>query len=152
MIVEIHHSGWKPSICSRQLYREMCTIIYEYTKIINQKELTKSTAENYYGLRQWAHIPYWICTNRFIDWGRFFPNCSVVWTCSQVGFFLAFGGSISVQVFRFSDCGEMYIESFQPEWCISSMIYSRDTPFWSETLDIVSSCLHLQIWWRVFSM
>ena len=23
-----------------------------------------------------------------------------------------------------------------PEWCISSMIYSRDTPFWSETLDM----------------
>ena len=24
----------------------------------------------------------------------------------------------------------------QPEWCISSMIYSRDTPFWSGTLNI----------------
>ena len=23
----------------------------------------------------------------------------------------------------------------QPEWCISSMIYSRDTPIWSETLE-----------------
>ena len=27
------------------------------------------------------------------------------------------------------------IESSQPEWCISSMIYSRDTPFWPGTLD-----------------
>ena len=26
------------------------------------------------------------------------------------------------------------VEGSQPEWCISSMIYSRDTPFWSETL------------------
>ena len=24
-----------------------------------------------------------------------------------------------------------HIEDFQPEWCISSRIYSRDTPFWS---------------------
>ena len=30
----------------------------------------------------------------------------------------------------------LYIEGFRPEWCISSMIYSRDTPFWSGTLDI----------------
>ena len=28
------------------------------------------------------------------------------------------------------------IEGSQPEWCISSMIYSRDTPFWSETLEL----------------
>ena len=27
-------------------------------------------------------------------------------------------------------------EGSQPEWCISSMIYSTDTPFWSETLEI----------------
>ena len=39
-----------------------------------------------------------------------------------------------------------YIEGSQPEWRISSMIYSRDTPFWSGTLDISPSChssLHL---------
>ena len=29
----------------------------------------------------------------------------------------------------------LHFEGSQPEWCISSMIYSRDTPFWSETLD-----------------
>ena len=29
-------------------------------------------------------------------------------------------------------------EGSQPEWCISSMIYSRDTPFWSGTLKIHS--------------
>ena len=28
------------------------------------------------------------------------------------------------------------IEGSRPEWCISSMIYSRDIPFWSEILDI----------------
>ena len=26
----------------------------------------------------------------------------------------------------------------RPEWCISSMIYSGDTPFWSRTLSIQS--------------
>ena len=30
----------------------------------------------------------------------------------------------------------MYFEGSQPERCISSMIYRRDTPFWSETLDL----------------
>ena len=29
------------------------------------------------------------------------------------------------------------IEGSGPEWCISSMIYSRDTPFWSETRDML---------------
>ena len=29
-----------------------------------------------------------------------------------------------------------YFEGSRPEWCISSMIYSRDTPFWLETLDL----------------
>ena len=33
---------------------------------------------------------------------------------------------------------EGQIEGSQPEWCISSMIYSGDTPFWSETLKIKS--------------
>ena len=28
------------------------------------------------------------------------------------------------------------IEGSRPEWCISSMIYGRDTPFWSGTLDM----------------
>ena len=30
----------------------------------------------------------------------------------------------------------LHIEGFRPEWWISSMIYSRDTPFWSGTLDM----------------
>ena len=31
-------------------------------------------------------------------------------------------------------CGcVLNIEGSRPEWCISSMIYSRDTPFWLET-------------------
>ena len=28
------------------------------------------------------------------------------------------------------------IEGSQPEWCISSLMYSGDTPFWSETLNM----------------
>ena len=31
---------------------------------------------------------------------------------------------------------QSHIKGSQPEWCISSMIYSRDTPFWSGTLDM----------------
>ena len=31
---------------------------------------------------------------------------------------------------------KLYIEGYRPEWCISSMIYSGDTPFWSETLEL----------------
>ena len=30
----------------------------------------------------------------------------------------------------------LHIEGFRPEWYISTMIYSCDIPFWSETLDI----------------
>ena len=29
---------------------------------------------------------------------------------------------------------QLHFEGSRPEWCISSMRYSRDTPFWSETL------------------
>ena len=36
------------------------------------------------------------------------------------------------------DKEDVDIEGSQPEWCISSMMYSGDTPFWLETLDIVS--------------
>ena len=32
--------------------------------------------------------------------------------------------------------GKAYIEGSRPEWCISSMTYSGDTPFWLETLDM----------------
>ena len=31
------------------------------------------------------------------------------------------------------------IEGSQSEWCISSIMYSRDTPFWSDTLEIIQS-------------
>ena len=30
------------------------------------------------------------------------------------------------------------IEGFRPEWYISTMTYSQDIPFWSETLNIIS--------------
>ena len=34
----------------------------------------------------------------------------------------------------------LYFEGSQPDWCISSMIYSRDTPFWSEALNLFCMC------------
>ena len=37
---------------------------------------------------------------------------------------------------------KVHIEGSRPEWCISSMIYSRDTPFWSGTLDIHLILIH----------
>ena len=33
-------------------------------------------------------------------------------------------------------CTHMHIESSRPEWCISCMLHSRDTPFWLGTLNI----------------
>ena len=30
----------------------------------------------------------------------------------------------------------LHIKGSRPEWCISSMMYSRDVPFWSETLNM----------------
>ena len=33
-------------------------------------------------------------------------------------------------------------EGFRPEWCISSMVYNRGTPFWSGTLDIIVEIYH----------
>ena len=45
-------------------------------------------------------------------------------------------------------------EGSRPEWCISSMIYSGDTPFWSETLDIYTrySSVYLNVEMRYSSM
>ena len=37
-----------------------------------------------------------------------------------------------------------YIEGSRPEWCVSSMVYSRNTPFWSGTLDMQVPCLNVQ--------
>ena len=37
------------------------------------------------------------------------------------------------------------IEGFRSEWCISSMIYSRDTPFWLGTLDIIQQASRVLI-------
>ena len=39
--------------------------------------------------------------------------------------------------------GHSHIEGSRPEWCITSMIYSGDTPFWLETLDMqITLLLH----------
>ena len=35
-----------------------------------------------------------------------------------------------------------FIMGSRPEWCISSMIYSEDTPFWSETKHVEKSFYH----------
>ena len=37
---------------------------------------------------------------------------------------------------------QLHFEGFRPEWCISNMIYSGDTPFWSETLDVMLEIHH----------
>ena len=39
---------------------------------------------------------------------------------------------------RWLRCIVLHVEGSRPEWCMSSMIYSGDTPFWSETLDMVA--------------
>ena len=40
-------------------------------------------------------------------------------------------------------------EGSRPEWCISSMLYSRDTPFWSGTLnDLLVICWWVAEWWK----
>ena len=43
---------------------------------------------------------------------------------------------LSLCVFLTFNFFALHIEGSRPEWYISSMIYSRDTPFWSETLTI----------------
>ena len=42
-------------------------------------------------------------------------------------------------------CLTSKFEGSRPEWCISSMIYSTDTPFWSETLEIVQVTTRLSL-------
>ena len=35
-----------------------------------------------------------------------------------------------------------YIKGFQPEWCISTIYHTWDTPFWLETLNMWQCCLN----------
>ena len=42
-----------------------------------------------------------------------------------------------------------YIDGFLPEWYISTMICSRDVPFWSENLDYI--CLYVHICIHAFA-
>ena len=42
---------------------------------------------------------------------------------------------VKVQMFEQESTGNN-IEGSRPQWCISRMIYSGDTPFWLETLDM----------------
>ena len=39
------------------------------------------------------------------------------------------------QLIHFLYIKELYMEGSRPEWCISSMIYRRGIPFWSEPLE-----------------
>ena len=43
-----------------------------------------------------------------------------------------------------------HIEGSRPEWCISSMIYSRDTPFWSRNPWYVTHMDQKPLWSRAF--
>ena len=36
-------------------------------------------------------------------------------------------------------CSTEHIKDFRPEWCISALIYSRDTPLWLETLSMYAA-------------
>ena len=38
----------------------------------------------------------------------------------------------------------LYFKGSRPEWCISSMIYNRDIPFWSGNLDLL--CQSVGVW------
>ena len=42
-----------------------------------------------------------------------------------------------------------YIKGFWPQWCIFTVIYSRDIPFWLETLDIQSHSSWIYAWYGV---
>ena len=62
----------------------------------------------------------------------FFPHKTAGWPASWMN-------TIHYNLHRskWYSCGSQnHIEGSRPEWCTSSMIYSRYTPFWSETLDI----------------
>ena len=48
-----------------------------------------------------------------------------------------------------SQNASLYIKGSRPEWCISSLISSRDTPFWSETLDICTVYLKNKVAWEM---
>ena len=39
--------------------------------------------------------------------------------------------------------GLLYIEGFRPEWHISTIYHCRDTPFWSETLEIQMHSMYI---------
>ena len=45
--------------------------------------------------------------------------------------------------------GRVQIEGSQPEWCISSMIYSRDAPFWSGALKIYWGSFYFRCIWNL---
>ena len=49
------------------------------------------------------------------------------------------GGLLDVRDMLTDSWWLLCIEGSRPEWCISSMIDSGDTPFWLETLDMVAA-------------
>ena len=53
--------------------------------------------------------------------------------CQALGAFGSGSGLVD-PVSVYCDWATVNFEGSQPEWYISSKIYSRDTPFWSETL------------------
>ena len=74
-------------------------------------------------------------TTCFIEIAEYFQTFSLVdenlgaWICQSAGTPTFAKSEVA------SLCGT-HIKGSRPEWCISNMIYSRDTPFWTETLDI----------------
>ena len=79
----------------------------------------------------------------------FFFNCN---SCFFFFFYIIDLYSMTI-CFRLSvvcqndtDIKQKQFEGSQPEWCISSMIYSRDTPFCSETLELYRNHTQQPCW------
>ena len=83
------------------------------------------------------------------------PVCGVVVACTvSIDLLFSCGSGDSVlsprrasvksTVYLFS-VGDVHLEGSRPEWCISSMIYSKDIPFWSETLNLLEKGFSLKL-------
>ena len=83
---------------------------------------------------------FWLswCVIHFSYVSFFFLKIKYVYYHRHVIFFFFFRGP--------------HFEGSRPEWCISSMIYSLGTPFWSDTLDlhiVFDSYYHFVCCWSV---
>ena len=71
---------------------------------------------------------------------RIAAQCSLTVDCLQHGETLF--GEVPACLTLISCTALCHVEGSRPEWCILSMIYSGDTSFWSETLDVNCTALN----------